>query len=66
MKRFLRSKKGAAALLATVVVAISAVGAFAYFTNTGSGTGAATVGTSAEVSLVGTTTDFFVSGWPGY
>jgi hypothetical protein len=46
MRTFLKSKKGIAALIATLVVAISAVGAYAYFTSTGSGTGTAKVGTS--------------------
>lgn len=45
MKRFMRSKKGIAALLATLVVAAAAaVGAYAYFTSTGHGTGTASVG----------------------
>jgi len=40
MKRFIRSKKGISALLATmVVVGASAFGAYAYFTNTGSQAG---------------------------
>jgi hypothetical protein len=54
MRTFLKSKKGIAALIATLVVAISAVGAFAYFTTTGSGSGTATVGTSTNLALVGT------------
>ena len=47
MKRFLKSKKGIA-LLATLAVAAMATGAFAYFTSTGSGSGNATVGTTAN------------------
>jgi hypothetical protein len=54
MRTFLKSKKGIAALIATLVVAISAVGAFAYFTTTGSGSGTATVGTSSNLVLTGT------------
>ena len=47
-----KSKKGIAALLATLtVVAISAIGAYAYFTNTGTGTGTATVGHSSAINL---------------
>jgi hypothetical protein len=46
MKKFLTSKKGIV-LLATMVVAIAtAVGAYAWFTSTGSGDGSALVGTS--------------------
>jgi hypothetical protein len=55
MRTFLKSKKGIAALIATLVVAISAVGAFAYFTTTGSGTGTAAVGTDTPITLSGTT-----------
>jgi hypothetical protein len=41
MRTFLKSKKGIVALLATLAVAISAVGAYAYWTTTGAGTGSA-------------------------
>ena len=41
--KFLKQKK-IVALLAIAVVAISAVGAYAYFTNSGQGTGTASVG----------------------
>jgi hypothetical protein len=48
MKKFLKSKKGIA-LLATMVVAIAAaVGAYAYFTSTGSDSSTAAVGAAAE------------------
>jgi hypothetical protein len=51
MKKFLTSKKGIA-LLATMIAAIAAaVGAYAYFTNSGSGTGTASVGTSSHIDL---------------
>jgi hypothetical protein len=53
MRTFLKSKKGIVALLATLVVAISAVGAFAYFTTTGAGSGTATVGTDTPFVLHG-------------
>jgi hypothetical protein len=47
MKRFLTTKKGVVALLATIVaVAVSAFGAYAYFTSSGEGSGTAKVGTS--------------------
>jgi uncharacterized repeat protein (TIGR01451 family) len=59
MRTFLKSKKGIAALIATLVVAISAVGAFAYFTSTGTGTGSATVGTSTTWAV---TTDAATGG----
>jgi hypothetical protein len=49
--KFLTTKKGAALLAALVVVAASAIGAFAYFTANGSGSGSATVGTSSAIQL---------------
>jgi hypothetical protein len=56
MRKFLKSKKGIA-LLATMIVAVAAtVSAYAYFTDSGAGTGSATVGTSSTVSLAGTIT----------
>lgn len=48
---FLKRKKGIAALAAAVVVAIGAIGAFAYFTSTGSGSGSATVGSASTMVL---------------
>ncbi len=55
MLRRFRTKRALAALSALVVLAL--VGsAIAYFTNTGSGTGSATVGSSSAVTLAGTTT----------
>ena len=42
MRNFLKSKKGIVALLAVLAVAISAVGAYAYWTTTGAGSGSAT------------------------
>jgi hypothetical protein len=59
MRTFLKSKKGLAALIATLVVAISAVGAYAYFTSTGAGSGSATVGTSTTWAV---TTDAATGG----
>ena len=54
MKKFTKSRKGLVALLATLVLAISAVGAYAYFTANGTGTGSATVGTSSAILLSST------------
>ena len=57
MKKFISSKKGIVALIATLaVVAIGAFGAYAYFTSTGSGTGTATVGTDSAWVLGQTAT----------
>jgi hypothetical protein len=52
--KFIKTKKGFALLAAVAVVAISAVGAYAYFTSTGAGTGSAAVGTSTAFVLHGT------------
>ena len=54
--KFIKSKKGFALLSAVAVIAISAVGAYAYFTNSGSGTGTAQVGTSTAITIAGTVT----------
>jgi len=52
MKKLIASKKGIVALLATLtVVAIAAVGSFAYFTASGAGTGSTTVGHSSAIQL---------------
>lgn len=51
MGKFLKSKKGIVLLATVVVAAAAAVGAFAYFSSTGSGTGNATVGSSAHINL---------------
>jgi hypothetical protein len=57
MKKFIKSRKGIAALLATLtIVAFAAVGAYAYFTATGTGTGSATVGSVSGITLAGTVT----------
>jgi hypothetical protein len=53
---FLKTKKGVALLAALVVVAVSAVGAYAFFTASGTGTGSATVGHATTVTLDGTIT----------
>jgi hypothetical protein len=55
MPRRLSTKRALAALTALAVLALVG-GAIAYFTNTGSGTGTATVGTSSAVTLAGTIT----------
>lgn len=56
MKR-LKTKKGIALLLTLVVVGASAFGAYAYFTSAGTGSGTATVGTSADNLVVTGTPD---------
>jgi hypothetical protein len=56
MKRIFKSKK-ALVLLAVAVAAIAAVGGYAFFTNSGSGTGSATVGSSSAITISGTSTD---------
>jgi hypothetical protein len=53
MKNFIKSKKGIALLATLVVAAVTAVGAFAYFTSGGSGSGSASVGTSTSFVLYG-------------
>jgi hypothetical protein len=61
--KLIRSKKGIAALLATLVVAaVAAVGAYAYFTASGSGSGSASVGTGANNLTISAT----VNGGPLY
>jgi hypothetical protein len=52
--KLIKSKKGVALLAALVVAVVAAVGAYAYFTTTGSGSGSATVGTSSNLTLAGT------------
>lgn len=52
--RFLKTKKGIVLLAIAAVAAISAVGAYAYFTSTGAGQGQGTVGTSTAFVLHGT------------
>jgi hypothetical protein len=55
--KLIKSKKGIALLATLVVVAIGAVGAFAYFTSTGAGSGSAAVGTAADNLVVTGTAD---------
>lgn len=47
MKHFIKSKKGLVLLATLAVAAAAAVGAYAYFTSSGHGTGSATVGTDS-------------------
>lgn len=56
MKGFIKSKKGLVLLATLVVAAAAAVGAYAYFTSSGSGTGSASVGTATPFVLSGATT----------
>jgi len=51
MKKFLMSKKGLALLATMVAAVVVAVGAYAYFSSNGTGTGSATVGNSATINL---------------
>lgn len=61
--KLIKSKKGIAALLATLIVAaVATVGAYAYFTASGSGSGSATVGTGANNLAISAT----VNGGPLY
>jgi hypothetical protein len=64
MKRVLRFKKRTWVLTAivAVVAAMASIGAYAYFTSTGSGTGSATVGSDSAWTVGQTTT----SGGPLY
>lgn len=52
MKRF-RSKKWLVALAAAAAIAALSVGAFAYFTTSGAGTGSASVGSPTGIELSG-------------
>jgi hypothetical protein len=64
MKRITRFKKRTWVLLGVVAViaAMASVGAYAYWTTTGSGTGTATVGTSTAVTIAGTSVDAVTPG----
>ncbi len=61
----IRRKKGVAALFAAIV-ALAAVGAYAYWTTSGSGTGGATAGTTAALTIVqdNTVTGLYPGGSP--
>src|SRR5262249_30648509 len=55
--KFLKSKKGLATLIASVVaVGAMAFGAYAYFTSTGSGSGSATVGATTNTIQISSET----------
>ena len=51
----LLTKKKIAGLASLLVAAVAAIGAWAYFTANGSGSGSATVGTSSTLALHGST-----------
>jgi hypothetical protein len=51
--KLIKSKKGIALLATLAVAVVAAVGAYAYFTSTGAGTGSASVGTSTAFVLHG-------------
>jgi hypothetical protein len=53
--KLIKSKKAIVLLAMSIVAIVAAVGAYAYFTTTGSGTGSAAVGTDTAISLSGTT-----------
>jgi hypothetical protein len=59
--KFLK-RKGIAMLAVAAVVAATAVGALAYFTNSGSGTGTASVGTSSAIAVSGSPVDTLYPG----
>ena len=61
MKRF--SKRTWVAIVAVLAIALSAVGAFAYFTTAGSGTGNATVGSATAVVITSDTNGTYL--YPG-
>jgi hypothetical protein len=63
MKLFTK-KRSIIGLIAVVAVVAMSVGAYAYFTTTGQGTGAATVGASQQVTLHGTTAGLLYPGGP--
>jgi hypothetical protein len=68
MKRGLRFKKRAWVLFAAVaaVAAMASIGAYAYWTTDGTGTGTATVGTDADnLVLHGSVADLMYPGGPG-
>ena len=49
--RIIKTKKGLALLAVLVVAAVAAIGGYAYFSSTGSGSGTAGVGSSTPVTL---------------
>ena len=55
-------KKGLVAFAAVLIVAMAAIGGYAYFTSTGSGTGSATVGTSTAWTVGQTAADVTAAG----
>src|SRR5689334_3078440 len=55
MKQFIKSKRGVA-FLAAAVVAMTTIGAYAYWTQGGSGSGTAATGTTTDVTVVQTST----------
>jgi hypothetical protein len=64
LRRF--SKRAAYVTSAAIAALLVAGVAFAYFTSTGSGTGTATVGTSADnIEVTGTVTDLLYPDGPG-
>ena len=62
--KVIKSKRGIALLAVLVVAAIASFGAYAYFTNSGAGTGSATVGTSVAATISGTSSANLYPGGP--
>lgn len=63
MKRL--SKRTWILLGVVAVAAVAAIGGYAYFTATGSGTGTATVGSASNITISGSTTGNLYPGGPG-
>ena len=62
--KLIKSKKAIVLLAMSIVAIVAAVGAYAYFTTTGSGSGTATVGTSSNLALVGSSASTLYPGGP--
>jgi hypothetical protein len=62
--KVIKSRKGIALLAVLVVAAVASFGAYAYFTNSGTGTGSATVGTSVAATITGTSSANLYPGGP--
>jgi hypothetical protein len=60
--RFAKTRKGVALLVTLALVAVGAVGAYAYYTSSGSGSGQANAGTASDAGVV---IHLHASGWDG-
>jgi hypothetical protein len=63
--KFIKSKKALALLAGMIVAIVASVGAFAYFTAGGSGTGSASVGSSTGFTVNGDVSDALYPAGPG-